>query len=99
MSRLELHEKLVEILGSQNVYFQPPESLKISYPCIVYQLNNMKQWHADSLPYNTNKSYSVTIIDKNPDTTIPDEIAKLPLCRFDRFYTADNLNHYVFTLY
>ena len=37
MSRLELHALLVELLGSTNVYYEPPETLKMSYPAIRYQ--------------------------------------------------------------
>ena len=40
-TRLELDEELVKILGSKNVYFQPPESLKLNYPAIVYSLSNI----------------------------------------------------------
>ena len=31
----KLGKALIELLGSNNVYFQPPESIKIDYPCIV----------------------------------------------------------------
>ena len=29
--RLKLHEELCDILGSRNVYFQPPETVKMKY--------------------------------------------------------------------
>ena len=35
--RNDLQKLLVEVLGSKNVYFQPPESVKMKYPAIVYQ--------------------------------------------------------------
>ena len=41
----------------------------------------------------------MTIIDKNPDSQLPDKLGELPLCRLNRVYTADNLNHYVFDIY
>lgn len=97
--RLELQELLVGILGSQNVYFQPPTNVKIEYPCIVYNMDfRLSSW-ADGRPYLKGKRYLVTSIDRDPDSLIPDKIADLPLCVFDRFYIFQNLNHNVFKLF
>ena len=98
-SRLELHHKLVEILGSNNVYFQPPASLTMTYPCIVYEREYGRTEFADNAPYTHTKRYSVTYISRNPDDPVPDKIAMLPMCLFSRFYTADNLNHTIHNLY
>ena len=98
-SRLELHEKLCELLGTRNVYFQPPSTHKMSYPCTRYELSNVDSRFANNMPYNHEKSYTLTVIDKDPDSKIPDSILALQKCKFDRSYTADNLNHWVFTLY
>lgn len=97
--RLDLQTLLVGILGSSNVYFQPPPSLQIVYPCIVYKRDTARTIFADGKPYNHVKRYLVTVIDRNPDSLIPDKIEALPMCVFDRFYTADNLNHDVFNLF
>lgn len=99
--RIDLHNKLCEILASfgRNVYYQPPPSHKIAYPCIVYSLSNIDTKFADNIPYIHQKQYSLTVIDKNPDSVIADKIASLPRCSFDRPYTADNLYHWVFTIY
>lgn len=98
-SRLELQTRLEEILGSSNCYFQPPASLKMSYPAIRYKLNSIDNQNANNRAYILSRSYEVTVIDANPDSEIPDKVLQLPMCRFNRHYTADNLNHYVFTLY
>ena len=107
-TRLDLHETLLDILadlsirerdGSGHLYFQPPETVKIVYPAIVYQLSNMPIRHADNKPYKTNKRYRITAIDKDPDSALPDRIAALPTARFERFFTSDNLNHWAFTIY
>ena len=97
--RTELHNLLVNILGSRYVYFQPPETVKMTYPCIVYSLETIDARHADDLPYMKNRSYYVIIIDKNPDSELVDKLSELPLCRFERYYTASNLNHWVFRIY
>lgn len=97
--RLELQQILEAISGVQKVYFQPPNGMKMVYPCIVYQKDSADTSFADNRPYRTEKRYMVTVIDRNPDSDIPDKVASLPTCTFDRFYPVDDLNHDVFTLY
>lgn len=94
-----LHNKLKEILGSDNVYFQPPANYQMSYPCIVYERDDQKTEFADNEPYNILKKYSVTVIDRDPDSAIPYQVAVLPTCTFRRFFAVDSLNHDVFTLF
>lgn len=97
--RLELQTLLEGVLGSPNVYFQPPSNLSMQYPCIVYAHDNAKTEFAGNHPYSRTKRYQVTVIDRNPDTLIPDDVAQLPLSNLNRVFTADNLHHYVFNLY
>lgn len=98
-SRSDLQTFLEELLGSDKVYFQPPESTKIGYPCIIYARDAMPVKFANNNPYHHVVGYKITVIDKDPDSDIPDKIAMLPTCMFDRHYTSGNLNHDVFTLY
>lgn len=98
-TRLQLQTLLEAQLGSRNVYFQPPPSVKMKYPCIVYSLSDIDTKFADNIPYSNKRRYQLTAIDPNPDSVIPDKLALLPMCVFDRSYTADNLNHYVFNIY
>lgn len=97
--RTDLQTILETVLGSKYVYFQPPATIKMIYPCIVYERNNAKTEFANNYPYSYEKEYKVTVIDGNPDSPIPDEVSKLSQCVFDRHYTADNLNHDVFTIF
>lgn len=99
MDRLQLQTLLESLLGSTNVYFQPPATVKMQYPCIVYHRDNADTKFADNGPYRLTKKYQVTVIDRNPDSLIPDRVATLPLCTYNRWFSADNLNHDVFTLY
>lgn len=98
-SRLDLQTKLESILGSRNVYFQPPSSVRIKYPAIVYSRKDIEIRSADNIAYRKLPSYEVILIDKNPDSEFVDKILDLPYCAFDRHYESDNLNHDVFTLY
>lgn len=97
--RLELHSELQRITGLGNLYFQPPESVKLKYPCIVYQLADIDIVHANDFAYKGTRRYTITIIDKNPDSDIPEKLYEMAYVSFDRFYTADNLNHWVFSIY
>lgn len=98
-SRTELHEELCALLGSRNVYFQPPPSVKMKYDAIVYTLGNNDVKHADDRRYLISKRYTVTAISSNPDSDLYERLMEMPYTRFDRFYTSDNLNHWVITLY
>lgn len=92
--RLELHEELCRLLGSRNVYYQPPENLKLKYPCIIYSRSPGKIKHADGAIYSMRERYSLTVID----TTIDSELYKklvygLKYCSFNRSYVSDGLSH------
>ena len=95
--RLELQALLATL--APKVYFQPPPSLAMEYPCIVYSRDNVKTEYADDQPYKLRTRYQVTVIDRDPDSPIPAKVAALPSALFDRFYTADNLNHDVYQLF
>jgi hypothetical protein len=97
--RLDLHALLLVILGTEHVYFQPPQNVQMQYPCIVYRRDKADTKFADNSPYRYTQRYQVTIIDKSPDSVILPKIAALPLSMFNRFYTVNNLNHDVFELY
>lgn len=98
--RLALHEALCSILKTRNVYFQPPESIKLSYPCIVYSISSVDKRNANNAMYKSAVEYEVTIIDPDPDSKLPIKVMHyFPMCRFNRSFTSDNLNHSVVTLY
>lgn len=97
--RSELHTILKNLLGSNNVYFQPPQNIQLQYPCIIYKRDYAKTEFADNQPYEHTKRYQITVIDRNPDSTIPDKVAALPMCLFNRYFAADDLNHDVFNIF
>lgn len=97
--RLQLHNQLMAVLGSSNIYFQPPTTLTMKYPCIIYKLDDVEVLHANDNRYWYMKRYLVTMVDRDPDTLIPDKILNLPYCAFENHFVADNLNHYIYSLY
>lgn len=97
----QLQEVLQEIMGpNHKVYYQPPENLKLSYPCIVYNLATAKISHADNKPYAKFKRYNVTLITKTADNDeYLDQLLDLPTCYFERQYVTDGLVHSLFDVY
>lgn len=99
-SRENLQTELEAVLGSRNVYFQPPESLKIKYPAIIYELGDINVRKANNSNYLKNKIYNLTLIHNDPDNDMIEKIMdSFDYCSFDRAYKADNLYHYVFEIY
>ena len=96
--RLELHELLVELLGSRNVYYQPPESVRMKYPAIKYSRDDIQNTFANNNVYMQQYAYEITVIDEDPDSEIVDKISKLPTARFERHYTSDDLNHDIYKI-
>lgn len=98
--RLNLHEELCETLESKSVYFQPPQSLSMNYPCIRYALDEPSQIYAGDKNYNCTKRYDGVVIDRDPESNIPGKLlARFERCRLGKPYVADNLHHFPFTLY
>ena len=98
--RDELQAELEDLLGSENVYFQPPESKKISYPCIVYELSRIETRKADNAIYKFNKRWTITYITKKAYTSFPEKIlSHFQMSSYDRHYVSDNLHHDVITVY
>lgn len=98
-SRLKLQTVLETLLGSENVYYQPPESMFIKYPAIIYSRYKIENKFANNKVYRQLHPYLITVIDEDPDSEIVEKISQLSTCRFDRHYVSDNLNHDTFILY
>jgi hypothetical protein len=98
-NRLNLDEKFREILGNGNVYFNPPESVKMKYEAIRYVRKTIENKFANNSVYIQDDCYEVTAIYRNPDSDLPRKISRLPKCSHDRQYVVDNLIHDVFTIY
>lgn len=98
-NRLDLQAKLEAILGSRNVYYDPPESVKMQYDAIRYSRSRIESMFANNSVYKQDDCYEVIAIYRDADSDLPDKLSKLPMCRHDRHYVANDLHHDVFTLY
>lgn len=100
--RIQLHEKLCSILGSRNVYYDPPENVKLQFDCIVYSLDQVQQAYANNGTYVLVTGYLLTIITRTPEaqTRIVGELMKtFSYVGWDRAYVIDHLHHAVVSIY
>ena len=98
--RLELQEKLENILGSTNVYYQPPESVKLKYPCIIYERYAGNVKFANNKPYNFTRAYQLMVITDDPDETYGEDLLnEFSMIHYSNHFVKDNLNHEVYVLY
>lgn len=97
----ELDVEFRQILQSNNTYFQPPESVRMKYPCIRYYKNpGAYRANADDRLYRKMDQFEGVVIDPDPDSAIPDKLLeRFPMCSFSPSYRSDNLNHFPFTIY
>lgn len=103
-SRIDLHNIFVDLLETKSetetrVYFQPPATIKLKYPCIIYKRSNRRDFFSNNRKYLGMMRYDVTIVDKNPDSDIPEKVAQLPYTEFSSHFTVDGLNHDIYTIY
>ena len=98
----ELRDQLYLVNNTKNVYYNPPSSIKMEFPCFRFELNNVDVKHADNKAYARKKRWAVTYISRNvEDIEIVSEqmFDIFQYCNFDTSFRADNLNHAVFNLY
>lgn len=97
--RIELQQKLVSILGSKYVYYNPPEKVKLVYPCIVYNLSKIKTENADDINYLKQRCYNMQFISYEENEEMVDALLDLPYCSHKNHTVYDGLHHDTFTIY
>lgn len=98
-SRNELQSELEKLLKSRHVYYQPPETIKMEYPAIVFSRDDIDTKFANDKPYAHKNRYEIIVIDRRPDNPVINAILNMPMCTWSRHYISDNLHHDVLTLY
>ena len=97
--RHKLHEELLT-LGASKTLFQPPPSVQLTYPAIIYTRKSTYTTNADNKTYTGQRLYLIEVIDPNPDTPLVDAILnKFQMIKHVNNFKANNLNHDVFDLY
>lgn len=98
-TRLTLQTKLEDLLGSNHVYYQPPENLKMEYPAIRYSKSDEEDIYANNIKYISMSVYDLVVIDKKPDNPVIKKLLELPYSEFNRHYVADGLNHDIIRIF
>lgn len=97
-TRLDLHKELLRFMS--NVYFQPPSTIQMVYPCLVYAKSNEDVLYGNNHLYLNTQGYQLTLIEKNPDSLVATEIVNhFQYCSINQHYVVDNLNHTTINLY
>lgn len=97
--RVKISKMLHNALGSDNVYFDPPESIKMNYPAIVYTRAKINTKSADNRKFYIYDRFEVTFIRKDPDSEVLDNLLEMPFTEHLRNYKSTDLYHDVFTVY
>ncbi len=98
LTRNRVHDILTSIIGDDRVYFQPPESIKLKYPCIIYNLSDTSNTYGDNISYLLNVGFDILLVDRDPESIYVTKLLSVPYSTFNRYYVADNINHWSFTL-
>ena len=105
MSRLRTEvqtilETSMENVGyTKHVYYQPPETIKLVYPCIVYDRSRFETRYSNNKVYKDMTKYTVTVMDKDPVSPLVNELRSIDYCEMEREFVTDNIHHFVFTLF
>jgi len=95
----DVRTTLMNVTGATNVYYQPPPTLKMQYPCIIFEKSDEQFKHADNSVFNRMIEYQAKVVYSDPDCPIIEQMSKVRYCRFDRHYKADGMYHDVYSLY
>lgn len=95
----DLQDILEKLLGSKNVYYQPPTNLQMKYDAIRYDLGRIDSRFANDKRYAKMNCYDVILITRLPEPEVLDKILDLPYTSLGKPYKADNLYHYPITIY
>lgn len=86
--------------GVDNVYFEPPQNIKMFYPCVVFKRGVMSSRHAGNKTYKIDDAWDLTYIRFDPDDEIPHQMLEwFQMIRHTRTFVADGLHHDQFKLY
>lgn len=96
----ELRDAVISVTGLENVYIDPPASVKLKFPCIVITRSSGYTEFADNHPYLHTRSYEIQLIDNDPDSQYYDKLVfGFPMIRVNRHFVSDGKHHDNFILY
>lgn len=90
----------LESTHTGKVYFQPPASVRLVYPCWVIERESMQAIRADDRSYVYRPTYKCMFMNRDePDPEILRIIPeRYPRCSYRNHYVVDNIHHDVFSI-
>lgn len=85
--------------NAYHVYYQPPANITMVYPAIVYEYDRASDTNANNQAYSMHDGYRVTVLDRDPDSDIPNLVRRLPMASLVTKNVKDGLHHTIFTVY
>lgn len=100
LKRVDIQEKFKFLLGSDNVYYQPPANLKMKYPAIVYSLDGLDVKRFDNTRLINKNCFSVTHIYRNESENLVETMLKnFEYISFDNRSIVDGIYNDHYTIY
>lgn len=98
--RLELHAILQTTLPGIPLYFRPSSTLVMTYPCVVYDVEELTATHANNIFYAGGTRFKVTYICPLPGDDNPSVILRnIPGAKHTSSFLSDDLTHDVFRIF
>lgn len=95
--RMLIRQILTEAIRKSNedykLFYNPLSDDKLTYPCIIYKRDGIRQRHADNIRYHTHEVYQITIIDKRVETPILPYLLDNQYCVYENEFIVDNMRH------
>ena len=79
------------------IYYEPPESIKLTYPCAIMSRGNIQFADANNYKYLKTVRYSLTYITKTINDPLADTIAEYDHMVHGDSYTSDHLYHHTYS--
>lgn len=91
----------LESTNTGKVYFQPPSSVHLEYPCWVVERAKVYQPKANNRTYLFQVGYRCMYMNRvEPDPEVLDMIPRrYECCQYQNHYVVDNIHHDVFLIY
>ena len=98
----DVRDILYTINNTKNVYYDPPTSIQMKFPCFRFNMNNTDVKFADNFAYLRTKRWTVTYITRDVediDPVVKGMLDTFKYCSQETQFKSDNLQHVVFNLY
>jgi len=98
IDRLKLHEYLINTFPGFTLYYNPHSKLKLTYPSILYELQDLPAKHASNTAYSVGSVFKVTMMYVGQPPIDPKTMYTMPGTSFSTSFTKDDITHVIFSV-